>query len=507
MAMVGIGIKQGLDETGSAAVILVNLKAIGHKTAGFKALEDGIVVVVPFQDLDKITANYEIPPKDLAGGKIVKKAVNPMRWMGAYFAVRGRHLIIGNTEAAVRSVLTAKPLQKELVASQRAALSKTEVLLHLGTTAWADDWDRLLRDLEKEMKKKQTDGPEAVLVREFGSVMKHLKFGLVGIRIEKGLAFQVFTQFQSDPNVTKVLKQLAGNNEASTLRGLPTGDVISAFAINGPSSTSVPVAEALIGTALQLFVSTKKFVSAAHQPALVGIFGEVWHRLKGSRGALYRNPKPSEHGPYSLVAILDTGDSKKFLSEMRKLAVFVNRSGMKLSSGSGSGIDQATVVRLIRELGDNKYRVRAQASVKLNLIGEPALPYLNEALKTSKDAEVLARAKKIKIRIATVGNRAVVLLGTNTDLFETAIANVEAKRDSLAAHASFGRFRKLRDANSKVELHLSVANIEAAVSGKPSDPASKSAGLSALALSAGRQYVRVDILFSMSDVATVMRKW
>ncbi len=292
---------------------------------------------------------------------------------------------------------------------------------------------------------------------------------------------------------------------------------------------------------------------------------------------MYRNPKPAEHGPYSLVAILDTGDSRKFLADMRQLATFVNRSGMKLSSEKGKGIDEATVKKLVSELGHDEYRVRTAATVKLNLIGTPALPYLNAVLKTSKDAETLARARGLKklilaassdrktktirqdllsqlkpkfdyypasetrnghavdivklklsgknvaaepslravfgqdwdkIRISTVGNRAVVLLGTNTDLFEEAVTNLVKKREGLAARGSFGRFRKLHDANSKVEFHLSVVQAAAAVEAKKADPAAIAKdGLSALALSAGSEYLRLDVHFSMADIAAFVRKW
>lgn len=579
MALVGIGIKQGLDESGSAAVIFVNLKAIGRRKADFRALEDGIVVVAPFTQLDKMAANYQIPPKDLLGGKVVEKKVDPKRWMGSHFAVRGKHLVIGNTEAAVRSVLTSAPLSRELVASQRAAFAKTEVLFHLGTTSWGEDWDRLRKSLEKELDSKD-DKPESRLIRQLGGAISSLKFGLIGMRLENGLAFNVLAQFEPDPTARKVLKQIAGNPGTADLAGLPIGDVVTAFAINGPGSTAVPLAEAIVGTALKLFVSTKKLVSPANRPALVGIFGEVWHRLKGSRAAMYRNPTGSRYGPYSLVAILDTGDSKKFLAELRELALFVNRAGMKLSSEPGKGINKATVRKLIAELGHDRYRVRTAAMVKLNLIGAPALPFLENALKTSKDPETRARARQLqkrilavaaeqrkvsfqqdlltrlkprfvynpaserrkgqlvdiihlklakndisaapslravfgndwdKIRLATIGNQAVVLLGSNTDLFEKTLVNVLQRKPGLAAHEAFGRFRKMRDAHSKLEFHLSIVEASTAITAKqpktPKIPPRREHGLSALSMSAGSDHLRIDVQFSLSDVAAVLRHW
>ena len=55
--------------------------------------------------------------------------------------------------------------------------------------------------------------------------------------------------------------------------------------------------------------------------------------------------------------------------------------------------DKEAIAKLIRQLGDDNYKVRRDAQAKLIEVGEPAIPQLTEALKSS-DVEVQNRAEK-----------------------------------------------------------------------------------------------------------------
>src|SRR5262245_10675237 len=58
--------------------------------------------------------------------------------------------------------------------------------------------------------------------------------------------------------------------------------------------------------------------------------------------------------------------------------------------------------KLIEDLGSNLYRVREAASTKLRLLGEPAVPYLEKAIKAGKDLETVRRAEKLWTQINNV---------------------------------------------------------------------------------------------------------
>ena len=61
--------------------------------------------------------------------------------------------------------------------------------------------------------------------------------------------------------------------------------------------------------------------------------------------------------------------------------------------------DEARIARLIVQLGDDSYRMREAAGAELFAIGEPALPPLRIANRTSRDLEVRSRAARLVRRI------------------------------------------------------------------------------------------------------------
>lgn len=126
----------------------------------------------------------------------------------------------------------------------------------------------------------------------------------------------------------------------------------------GDGTQNADLARALLLKVLEGFGPSKKFVSAARRPHLVGIFTEVWQRLLGSRSAMFLNEEPQKSGLLSMVAILDTADAERFLTEMKQLSMFINNRGLKLAEAGDDGIDKATVNKLIGQLGDDAFRVR-----------------------------------------------------------------------------------------------------------------------------------------------------
>ena len=218
--------------------------------------------------------------------------------------------------------------------------------------------------------------------------------------IEGGLGLNVITLFDDEGAARKVLTQLAGGPKPSNLNGLPSGDVLAIQAARGDGEQNVAIARAMMELALRNSSLTKPFISAAHRPNFVGVFGEVWQHLKGSRYAVYKNEDEAAMGLLNMVAILDTDDPARFLGEMRELATFINSAGLKLTDGTTDGIDSKTVKQLIRDLGNNRFRVRRSATLKLSLVGEPALPLLEAATK-STDLEVATRAKRLTQQIKT----------------------------------------------------------------------------------------------------------
>src|SRR4051812_7332125 len=72
-----------------------------------------------------------------------------------------------------------------------------------------------------------------------------------------------------------------------------------------------------------------------------------------------------------------------------------------LAAAPPAGPSGAEVERLIAQLGDDDFHTREEATARLKLAGEPALPALHEALR-SDDLEVRHRVSRV---VSAVENR------------------------------------------------------------------------------------------------------
>ncbi len=305
------------------------------------------------------------------------------------------------------------------------------------------------------------------------------------------------------------------------------------------------------------------FIPRAYHSIIVGLFGESWQRISGSRSALYENANPSRDGMFSLVAILETDNGEQFVSDMTGLTRFVNPS--EILDDVDDAIAEDLIAKLILDLGDERYQIRQSASVKLGLIGEPALEALDKA-KQSDDAEVRYRSQtlikeierslaaaradlingdlllRIKprfsyfpkqesssgrsvgfvriqlkddqaplagqlrtlfgpqwstIRLATVDDNVIVLLGSNSSLMEQAIANVKSGRTGIDLSRRFAAFHDRVRREPTSEFHLSLSRAELQFVDRDLD---KSSTTTSFGLSIAPQQVRVDLFAPFEEV-------
>jgi hypothetical protein len=391
-----LGIQNGLDEDSTAAVILANPKAAGVKKVFGQDANQLLVLAVPFTDRDTMAGNFGFKQGDLKPEKM-GKGKGPM--FGKFFYARGKHLYMGDNEKAVTSVAKGKALAADLPEARRKALADADLLIHVGPPAWADEWNKALKDLESGFPK-NGEKEEQELVRLFIKGLGHVRHGFAAVRFDGGLGVSLLATFPKEGNdaAQKFLKLVAAGGAPSRLTGLPQGNVLAALAAGGDGTKNALFAKVFFNFLLRNAAEAKKVIAPADRPGFVGIFTEVWQRLKGSRLAVYQNEAERAHGIFSVLAVLDTDDPDKFIADMRDLAHIADGKAVDLKTNTAREVDAAQIEALIRDLADQRFRVRQTATTKLRLLGEPALPYLNKAIK-SDDVEVVSRAKRLKLEI------------------------------------------------------------------------------------------------------------
>lgn len=565
-----LGLKKGLDEEGSAALIL----AANKVPADF----DQLVLAVPVKDLKEMAENFRLTPETFPEGKVIDRKAHEgdadLQFV-RFLARRGGHVLLGANEESVASLAKGKTLRELLSAEDAKSLVQDDIVFYANPRPLKDEWKGLFGGFDGGGGEKMSPDEEAAL-RLVAEASQDLRIAVAGLRLDGGLGATALLRFQGEKS-HEILSQLQGDGKGSTsLSGLPEGRVLAAYSARGDGDDSAAVARALLHYTLARFVAdTREIISAGHRPNVVGVFGEVWQRLDGSRSALYENENFTRDGHFSMVAVLETKDAEKFVADMSGLARFVSAAGLSLDDKPES-IDAKTVAALVADLGHDEYRVRQTASTKLGLVGRPALAALETAL-ASKDPEVQFRAQAIKqqiltlaaeeredllkrdllsriqpkfayfpkvenrsgrpvdvvqmrlaideaphtaelrrllgpdwskLRLATVGKRVVVLLGSNTALLDQAIEHVAAEKPGLQEDERYSSFRSRTPAAQTLELHLTLSRAQELVS-PDAEPKTAKPGpspITSVGLSISPNRVRLNLFSPFEEVKSITKR-
>lgn len=390
-----LGIKDGLDLKQPAAAVLLRPDG-ANNPVGLEDLGNSVYIALAFTDLDAMAANFGFAKGALKRGAITKTQVpNDVKFILA----QGKHVFLAPTSAPLERLRGVKSVAGELSVEQRKAFGGADVLLHVNPKALGADWTELRRALAEEFGK-TADPQEKESLSQFVKTLESMRFGLGGMRLDHGLALNLLTMFpkEKDAPARAFLATLRARGSAN-LKGLPAGNVLAAQAYAGDSAKNAVLARALVNFLLQNVLETKHITSATDRPAFVGVFNEVWQRLNGSRIAVYAARPGGQAGMFSAVAILDTDDPKQFLTDLRTLAKIADGT---LDLTKKTPIPEIDFGQLILDLSAAKYQVRASATLRLRLIGEPSLPYLDKAAANPPDLETARRAQLLVKEIRAV---------------------------------------------------------------------------------------------------------
>jgi hypothetical protein len=376
------------DEKRPMGLIAANPQVLGKRDLDDKLL----VLAIPFTDKKQVARRFALEEADLKEGKVL--AVEHKNF-GRFVYLKGSYFYLGEDEKAVLSVARGKSFAATLPPARRNELARADLLLHLGPRLWGEAWENVLKGAERALDPKKEDE----VTRQVLAALHHVRYGIVTLRVDRGLGFGFHTAFEDDDKkvVSQFLAGLRAGPGTADLKGLPTGTVIFAEGARGDGSKSAGTARAMFEVFLRELVYTREVVAAADRHNVVAVFSTIWSKLRGNRVAVYLTDDEKRLGLASAVAILDTADPDKFLSEIKLLARLGDPTALHLDIEGGNKEDLAEVARLIRNLGADDFPTREEASTKLGLLGEAALPHLKKALE-SDDAEVRRRARELIAR-------------------------------------------------------------------------------------------------------------
>ena len=377
-----LGIKDGLDLRRPAAAVLLRPDNVATPV-GMDDLNNSLYIALAFTDLDKMAGNFGFAKEELKRNALAKVKVANSNF-AQFVLAQGNHLFLAATAAPLERLRNVQSLKSALSAEQRRTFADKDVLLHINPKALGVETTELANALAEELGK-TADPQEKESGAQLMKALASLRFALGGMRVDQGLALTLLTDFPADKDAPArtFLAGLRGTGSAD-LKGLPQGNVLAAQAYAGNSAKNAILARTVVNLLLRDVLEAKHITSPTDRPAFAGVFNEVWQRLRGSRTAVYLVPPEKQLGMFSAIAILDTDDSTKFLADLRTLAKIADGT---LDLTQKTPIPEMDFEQLIKDLSAGKYQVRASATLRLRLVGEPALPYLEKAAANPPDLE------------------------------------------------------------------------------------------------------------------------
>lgn len=552
---------RGLDEQGSAALVLMNQR-------GGEFNFEQLVLAVPIADLDRAAASLGVRVANLMPGEVIPVAEGRMV---RHAALQGEHLVLGLKPEPVAGYLASKRLRELPAAADQSRFGPSDVLVYARPrqAELGPSWFTLPPAQAAELPQEERE-----LLLELAVVEKELKHVVWSLRFDEALQMRFQIQFEGAKS-RELFTRLRGAGPPADLRGLPRGNLLAAVSAVGSGETSALLSQALLRQApVRSLAESSPLLSLTHRRIFLDLGSEIWSRLQGGAAGWYENDPGAKAGKFAAMTVVETANPKTFLKELTGLASFVNASSL----GAGGAAPTAEEIeRLVKQLADDSYRVRQAASTRLALIGPPALEKLAQA-ERGADPEAKYRARQLreqiavaekelkadllnrvplagvkpqfvyrpraetrngqsvdwieillteadqrqgyflrdllgddwnKIRLTTVGKRMVFLFGSRGDLFDQAVKDLASDRDSWRDVQEVQRFRERVGGELTAEMHLQLARLKMLVQGdeKTGVPPSETAAKTSLGLRIAPQTLGIDLYLPASEGSTVLRAW
>lgn len=514
-----MGLADAVDEGQAAALLCIQGKLAGFGPNSNPQEDYRIVSIVPFKDLDALARAYGVKKSELKAGQSIPLPRKADIWnrLDGWGFLKNRHLILGEASSAVSGVSQAPVLRQTLSGARQKHLDRADALAYFGPPLLA---------LAKSLGDPDWTPPELITEEEkkaqhrINRALLQVQTVLGALYVNDGVGLDLTGTAAPDaPAFADLVKALSAGGHTASLNGLPKGKLVAALGGVGLGEEHAILSRVVMRQLLP-GLTRSEILSAADQAVAIGVFADITRRLLAGRLALYQAANPARDGQLAVVAVLETEDPKKFLTELGQLARFGDANQIDVTVDK----DREDIQALIKQLGDDSYSVRETASTKLGLVGERALPFLEKAEK-SDDAEVARRARELReaiaeavelrrkevklgqlpkrfrpafslkpgaemrdgtaidmirmrfdvedtpylpllkhllgpewdrIRLAIHGKQVVVLIGSDLGLLDQALANVKKGRAGLAAAPALAGFYRHASPGRKVEVHANV---------------------------------------------------
>jgi WD40 repeat protein len=500
----GLGISKGLDEKGSIALVLPNLKKLGIEKvdpndASFLRVFSSLVLVIPFDDLDRMAGNFDLKEKDLASGKVCKARRPSGFFFGDFYvAAQGKHLLLGLAEKPLQLVADRRPLTKALSRAHAKVLQEADVAVHFGTEGWGPVYHSLLRDLRKvlQLEDSKTDNK---VIEQFVEALGKASFVGGGLTLGKESRLDVVASFpkgQAAAEARKFVSTLRAGPGVSDLDGLPAVDPLVAYAAKGDGVRNVAMARALLRVLLGKWLGIEVDLGDENRKKFLEAFETMYRHLKGSRAVVYLTPRARQDkvGRVAAIVVLDVDDPDAHRKGWAKLVEVANAAAPKVTRQ-----DRTTSPRFA-------FKAKAEA------IGGAPVDWLTVEVpglerEVRREYERLLGPDWNKVRMVIQGKRVVGLVGSDVETLGQTLTNLKERKKGLTEHAPVAAALRRLSSERKIELHFNLRDwlplLRRGASGLDAPPPVKE--LTSVALTVEEDRIGLQVRSAAEEQAAVVR--
>jgi hypothetical protein len=470
------GLEKGVDPKGAAAIVLPNLKKLKAENAGLFDLLDLVYAAAPVEDIDAILKNYGLKKDDVKPGKIREMD-------GRAVLLKGKHLFVARKAKALSMIMEGQSVTAELGSEQKAALTKSDIALHLGVDALGPIFSNGLDQLEQNMK--TGDDADNSQAKQFIDALRQIRFIVGGLTLDDGGKINVIASFNKGKGAeaaTKFLTALRAGPGTADLVALPAANPVALFAAKGDGVSNVAMTRALIN----LIFSQEQLntVFGKDRKDVVTAFETMYKELKGSRIGLYPTSNAEKFGRIALVGILDLGDVEKHLDEWPKLVKLFNQSAVRMAKDG-----QRKPMEFSYQPKTDKFEGLRQDVMKLKIpdLTQDEKKFFTEYYGPDWDT----------VRMVVVGKQVAFLHGSDLGLLKETVDNIKGKKPGLAENKLIVTELARLAPERKITFHFNLRNLRLQMLEKKPEEIT---GLTSFALSIETDRVQLEIVASKSEV-------
>lgn len=476
------------------------------------------------QSLKEVAKAYKVPVEDLKKGGVRKvPGQNIAPFFGTDQAgFRAGSIYLTEREKATAAWMKARTLRQAQPAARQRRLDAADGLVYLGPPLFRfaqKNWDpeEVNGELGPEEAKAQRRLNRAAA--EARSLLAGFSAG-DGLGLDVSVGFDPKGTHSRD-----LLKAVSGTGRTTNLAGLPNSErLVGAFAVIGLQPKDL-VLTRVVAAEVWSSLKGSSAVLDSDAALVRRLFGDLFGRLRLARVALYHSSDPKRFGQMAAIAVLEPGNPDRFLQAVARYARLgdVEQFDPKAAASKAEmerliddlGSDEfqkreaaSTQLEVIgaaalpylekaEKSSDAEVRRRARdllrtlrivadlrkQEVAKGLVAKAFHPtftlQLNAEKRSGTDVHLLGMrfaggdkpfAEALKdffgpqwnrLRLAVVNKQLVVLLGSDLDLLEQAIANVRDGKPGLEQSATLADFHKYVATQRRIELHLALGRLRA----------------------------------------------